>query len=70
MEFKGLYKKMHSDIAGGDVTILKYESKEKCPYLYCSRCGKPIKKTMYVVQDDKTDVEMFYLGSECIKHFS
>lgn len=70
MEFKGLYKKMRSDIAGGDVTILKYESKEKYPYCDCSRCGKPIKKIMYVVQDDKTDVEMFYLGSECIKHFS
>ena len=70
MEFTGLHKKMYSHVAGEHVFILKYQSKDSIPYCDCSRCGKPIKKTMYVVQSQETDVELFYLGSECIKHFN
>ena len=55
---------------GEKVAILKYEDKSnsKVPYCDCDRCGKPIKRIMYVVQNAETDCEMFYLGSECIKH--
>lgn len=70
MEYTGKYKKVHSDLLGEDVYILEYRSKERFPYCDCSRCGKPIIKKMYVIQNCETDVEMMYLGSECIKHFS
>ena len=58
---------------GEKVAILKYEDtikskKSKVAYCNCDRCGKPIKRVMYVVQNAETDYEMFYLGSECIKH--
>ena len=57
-----------SSVAGEEVAILKYESEHKnIPYCECSRCGKPIKRTMYVVQSKETDVELFYLGADCIK---
>ena len=55
------------DIVGEEVGILKYESKDNAPYCECSRCGKPIKRVMYVVQSKETDLEHFYLGAECIK---
>ena len=69
MEYTGKYRVLHSEDLDRDVAILEYKSKSKFPYLPCDRCGKMIIKTMYVVQDEETDVEMLYLGSECIKHF-
>lgn len=70
MEYTGNYKNMYSDICGEEVAILEYKSKEKNPYCECTRCGKPIIKKMYVVQSKETGIELMYLGSECIKHFS
>lgn len=52
---------------GQDVSLLLYESKDKVPYCDCSRCGKPIKRKMIVVQDAETAVEMFYLGTDCYR---
>ena len=58
-----------SVVAGEKVAILRYKSEDSVPYCQCSRCGKPIKRIMYVVQSCATDCETFYLGAECIKHF-
>lgn len=69
MEYTGEYRSIFSKQLGENVSILKYKSDSKFPYTECSRCGQLIKKTMYVVQSDETDVELLYLGSECIKHF-
>ena len=69
MEYTKFMGYKRSNIAGEEVAILKYESKSNAPYCECSRCGKPIKRTMYVVQSRETDVELFYLGSECFKKF-
>lgn len=71
MEYTGFLGYMDSYVAGEEVAILKYEDKNSnIPYCDCSRCGKPIKRVMYVVQSRETDVELFHLGSECIKKFS
>lgn len=70
MEYTCVFKRMYSHVAGENVSILKYKSKDSYPYCDCSRCGKPIKRIMFVVQSQETDVELFYLGTECIKHFS
>lgn len=70
MEYTGKYKKMYSTLLNKDVYVLEYRSSEKIPWCECTRCGKPIIKKMYVIQDAETDVEDMYLGSECIKHFS
>ena len=68
MEYRGVVKQFHSVALDEDVSVLKYTSTDSIPYCNCDRCGKPIKKIMYVVQNDHTDVEMLYLGAECIKH--
>ena len=52
---------------GQYVSLLQYESNDNIPYCNCSRCGKPIKRKMIVVQDADTSVEMFYLGADCYK---
>ena len=70
MKYTGEYKQMFSHMAGEKVSILKYENKRSKTYYYCSRCGKKIHKTMYVVQSQETDIELFYLGEECIKHLN
>lgn len=70
MKYTGNYKRMHSDVCQEDVCVLEYKSKDNVPYCNCTRCGKPIKKTMYVVQSAETDIELMYLGSDCIKHFT
>ena len=67
MEYTGEYKEITSKNYG-KVYILKYKSEQPYPYCECTMCGKPIKRTMYVVQDEN-DIELEYLGSECIKHF-
>lgn len=69
MEYTGRYKTQYSEILDEDVNILEYKSNDQIPYCDCDRCGKPIKKKMYVIQSCATDIEMMYLGSECIKHF-
>lgn len=61
-------KKVFSDRYGKLVAVLVYKSKSNIPYMDCSRCGKGIKRTMYVVQDIETGVEMEYLGCVCAKH--
>ena len=60
-----------SDIANENVTIARYRNKSSynTPLCNCDFCGKPIIRTLYVVQSDDTDVELFYLGPECIKKF-
>ena len=68
MEYTGEYRTMYSEVCGELVDILKYTSKDKCPYDYCERCGKPLIRTMYVVQSADTALIHFYLGSECVKH--
>lgn len=72
MEYTGRYKTMYSYIAGEEVGILEYKdnSTKPIPYCDCSRCGRPIKSRMWVVQSKETGVELFFLGSECIKRFS
>ena len=67
MEFTGKITKVMSKVHGKTVTVLEYKSKSKIPYMECSRCGKPIKNKMYVVQDPETCVELEYLGSVCAK---
>ena len=67
MKYTGEFRTVESK-EYGRVNILKYKSTSSIPYCECTRCGKDIKKIMYVVQDEN-DVEVEYLGSECIKHF-
>ena len=67
IEYKGVVNKFHSLTLDEDVSILKYTRNDTLYFCECSRCGKLIKRVMYVVQNDDTDVEMLYLGSECIK---
>lgn len=69
MEYTGNCRRIHSAALGEDVDILEYKGKHSVTYCYCSRCGKPILREMYVVQSAETAVEYMYLGSDCIKHF-
>lgn len=69
MDYTGKHYTMYSEICGEMVNVLKYKSNTNLPYCECDRCGKMIKRTIYVVQSAENDVEMMYLGSECIKHF-
>ena len=68
MTFTGNYKQMFSKDFGEHVSILEYRSDDNVPYCDCDRCGKPIVKRMFVVQSKETDIEIAYLGSECVKH--
>lgn len=70
MEYVRIVKSMYSDICGENVSILEYKSNDNFPYCECTRCGKDIKRKMYVVQSDKTDIELMYLGSDCYKRFT
>ena len=70
MEYTGKHRIIkNSLICGEDVDILEYRSAEKYSWCECSRCGKPIRKKMYVVQSCATNVELMHLGAECIRHF-
>lgn len=69
MEYTGNFKTMFSETCGENVAILEYKSKDNVPYCDCTRCGKPIKRIMYVVQSNGTGVELMYLGSDCVKKF-
>lgn len=67
MEYTGKSKKMYSEVLQEDVIILQYRSRHNAPYCTCSRCGRDIKRLMYVVQSCETDIELMYLGSCCVK---
>lgn len=72
MEYTGKYYSIYSEELGQEVNVLEYINKEKMVYSYwekCSHCGKPIKHKMYVVQSAEDDVEMLYLGADCVKKF-
>ena len=68
MEYTGKYRKMFSSELGENVSILEYKSADNFPYCDCDRCGKPIRRRMFVVQSEVTDIELMYLGAECVKH--
>ena len=68
MTYTGNYRAFYSEAAGENVNVLEYRSKDSIPYCTCTRCGKAIRRKMYVVQSAATDVELMYLGAECIKH--
>ena len=68
MDFYRKVKEMRSEDAGEDVSILEYRKDDNHPYIECSRCGQLIRRKMFVVQSKETDIELFYLGPECIKH--
>lgn len=70
MKYVGVVKTFHSSTLDEDVSILKYvkDSEGNVPYCLCSRCNRPIKNILYVVQSDSTDIEMLYLGADCVKH--
>ena len=70
MEYTGNYRTMYSELCGEDVSILEYRSRDNIPYCECTRCGKDIKRRMFVVQSKETDVELMYLGADCIKQFT
>lgn len=70
MEYTGKHKTMRSTICGEVVSVLEYKGDNDIPYCECSRCGKDIKRKMYVVQSAETGIELMYLGAECIKKFS
>ena len=73
MEYTGKYWSMNS-VVFGKVNVLEYKSKSKFPWDTCTRCGKNLIRHMYVVQcaeeGPELDVEMAYLGPECIKHLA
>lgn len=55
-----------------DENVIIFEEKEErpnkgCSYIECDRCGKPIKRIMFVVQSKDTFVELGYFGAECVK---
>lgn len=70
MEYTGKWWTRYSDDFGQEVNILEYKDKKNkfIPYCDCTRCGKPIKSHMFVIQDTVDDVEMAYYGADCIKH--
>ena len=71
MQYAGLVKSFYSNDLHENVSILRYVAdpgEGNIPYCLCDRCKKPIKRLMYVVQSNDTDVELLYLGSECIKY--
>lgn len=74
MDYTGRYRTVDSEILGHKVNILEYRAERgerlsSCFWEACSRCGKPIRRVLFVVQDAETDVEEMYLGADCIKRF-
>lgn len=67
MKFTGKGKRVYSKLHNQSVTVLEYRSESNAPYMECSRCGKDIKRVMYVIQDPETGIEMEYLGASCAK---
>lgn len=62
------YEVRFSEDCNENVVIFKDRLDCSVPYMKCSKCGKPIKRTMFTVQSVKDCVELMYLGSECIKN--
>lgn len=78
MDYIGNWKKMFSKELNQDVNILEYKDNDPvkqvpgaCRWYYClcDKCHKQIKSHMFVVQSAEDDVEMLYLGADCIKKF-
>ena len=78
MDFTGNWRKMFSTELNQEVNILEYkdpETHKQIPgkahwyYCECDKCHKEIKSHMFVVQSAEDDVEMLYLGADCIKKF-
>lgn len=78
MEYTGNHKKMFSTELNQEVNILEYKDPNpvkqrpgSCHWYYCEcdKCHKEIKSHMFVVQSAEDDVEMLYLGADCIKKF-
>ena len=72
MEYTGKYWEMESKELGETVNILEYKAENRkhlAAWCECSKCGKPIKRLMYVVQDME-DIEVMYLGADCVKKFT
>lgn len=69
MVYTGKYTKKYSEALNQEVFILEYKDTHRTsiPYCNCGMCGKPIIRKMYVIQDPETDVEMMYLGYDCVK---
>lgn len=67
MEYTDYLGSRYSEDAGEEVNVLLYTSTHSVPYCDCTRCGKPIKRRMYVIQSKETDVELMYLGSDCFR---
>ena len=68
MKYTGKHRTAYS-AKYGCISILEYHSTHSVPYCECSRCGKPIRRTMFVVQDSK-GIEVEFLGSECVKMYA
>lgn len=49
----------------GKEVLLIHEKFDR-PYIDCTCCGKDL-KNFYTIQDLETDVEMYHVGSECLK---
>lgn len=67
MEYTGKFITLESNVFG-KVDILEYKSTNNRRYCKCDMCKKPIIRTMYVVQESDTCLEIMYLGSECVKN--
>ena len=68
MEKTGKTKRIFSKMFDENVIIFEEKSNSSCAYMDCDRCGKPIKRTMYVAQSVETGIELGYFGSECLKY--
>ena len=65
--YTGIYETRYSEVFETRVNILKMHG--RCPGYEgetCFRCGKPLKKTWYLVQDAKDDTEIASFGPDCI----
>lgn len=74
MDYTGNYRTLDSKLLGHTVNVLEYRAENgkqlsRCFWENCSRCGKPIKRVMFVVQEADTDIEEMYLGADCVKKF-
>lgn len=67
MKFTGNGKRVFSTRHKQFVTVLEYRSDSNVPYMECSRCGKDIKRVMYVVQDPETGISMERLCAACAR---
>lgn len=71
MEYFKYHGRKKSISLDQEVDVLEYRENGNAEHTYteCDCCGKPIKRRMFVLQDPETDVEVAYLGSECLKKY-